>query len=188
MKKKHRASIQNKRFQLRIVSPCHKDYDIYLLTISKTYAMEMLSQYSSLGFQCELSKFNLKSSQHYSQENDCVTKFFIDNRLSTIMPLCDEFRALHFIHASRRLEEAFDSYLYYFYNAANITMRSLLDLYINKKNNNQLFETLSEIAILFSHRESTKFMRNHDFYIDELSLFKNMINEILTGSHDFLPF
>lgn len=188
MKKKHRASIQNKRFQLRIVSPCHKDYDIYLLTISKTYAMEMLSQYSSLGFQCELSQFNLKSSQHYSQENDCVTKFFIDNRLSTIMPLCDEFRALHFIHASRRLEEAFDSYLYYFYNAANITMRSLLDLYINKKNNNQLFETLSEIAILFSHRESTKFMRNHDFYIDELSLFKNMINEILTGSHDFLPF
>lgn len=188
MKKKHRASIQNKRFQLRIVSPCHKDYDIYLLTISKTYAMEMLSQYSSLGFQCELSQFNLKSSQHYSQENDCVTGFFIDNRLSTIMPLCDEFRALHFIHASRRLEEAFDSYLYYFYNAANITMRSLLDLYINKKNNNQLFETLSEIAILFSHRESTKFMRNHDFYIDELSLFKNMINEILTGSHDFLPF
>lgn len=188
MKKKHRASIQNKRFQLRIVSPCHRDYDIYLVTISKTYAMEMLSQYSSLGFQCELSQFNLKSSQHYSQENDCVTEFFIDNRLSTIMPLCDEFRALHFIHASRRLEEAFDSYLYYFYNAANITMRSLLDLYINKKNNNQLFETLSEIAILFSHRDSTKFMRNHNFYIDELSLFKNMINEILTGSHDFLPF
>lgn len=188
MKKKHRASIQNKRFQLRIVSPCHRDYDIYLVTISKTYAMEMLSQYSSLGFQCELSQFNLKSSQHYSQENDCVTEFFIDNRLSTIMPLCDEFRALHFIHASRRLEEAFDSYLYYFYNAANITMRSLLDLYINKKNNNQLFETLSEIAILFSHRDSTKFMRNHNFYIDELSLFKNMVNEILTGSHDFLPF
>lgn len=188
MKKKHRVSIQNKRFQLRIVSPCHKDYDIYLLTISESYAMEMLSQYSSLGFQCELSQFNLKSSQHYSQENDCVTGFFIDNRLSTIMPLCDEFRALHFIHASRRLEEAFDSYLYYFYNAANITMRSLLDLYINKKNNNQLFETLSEIAILFSHRDSTKFMRNHNFYIDELSLFKNMINEILTGSHDFLPF
>ena len=104
------------------------------------------------------------------------------------MPLCDEFRALHFIHASRRLEEAFDSYLYYFYNAANITMRSLLDLYINKKNNNQLFETLSEIAILFSHRDSSKFMINHNFYIDELSLFKNMINEILTGSHDFLPF
>lgn len=188
MKKKHRASIQNKQFQLRIVSPCHKDYDIYLVTISESYAMEMLSQYSSLGFQCELSQFNLKSSQHYSQENDCVTKFFIDNRLSTIMPLCDEFRALHFIHASRRLEEAFDSYLYYFYNAANITMRSLLDLYINKKNNNQLFETLSEIAILFSHRDSTKFMRNHNFYIDELSLFKNMVNEILTGSHDFLPF
>lgn len=188
MKKKHRASIQNKRFQLRIVSPCHRDYDIYLVTISKTYAMEMLSQYSSLGFQCELSKFNLKSSQHYLQENGCVTEFFIDNRLSTIMPLCDEFRALHFIHASRRLEEAFDSYLYYFYNAANITMRSLLDLYINKKNNNQLFETLSEIAIVFSHRDSTKFMRNHNFYIDELSLFKNMINEILTGSHDFLPF
>lgn len=188
MKKKHRASIQNKQFQLRIVSPCHKDYDIYLVTISESYAIEMLSQYSSLGFQCELSQFNLKSSQHYSQENDCVTKFFIDNRLSTIMPLCDEFRALHFIHASRRLEEAFDSYLYYFYNAANITMRSLLDLYINKKNNNQLFETLSEIAILFSHRDSTKFMRNHNFYIDELSLFKNMVNEILTGSHDFLPF
>lgn len=188
MKKKHRASIQNKQFQLRIVSPCHKDYDIYLFTTSESYAMEMLSQYSSLGFQCELSQFNLKSSQHYSQENGCVTEFFIDNRLSTIMPLCDEFRALHFIHASRRLEEAFDSYLYYFYNAANITMRSLLDLYINKKNNNQLFETLSEIAILFSHRDSSKFMINHNFYIDELSLFKNMINEILTGSHDFLPF
>ena len=95
MKKKHRVSIQNKRFQLRIVSPCHKDYDIYLVTISKTYAMEMLSQYSSLGFQCELSKFNLKSSKHYLQENDCVTEFFIDNRLSMNIPLLDEFRALH---------------------------------------------------------------------------------------------
>ena len=76
MKKKHRASIQNKRFQLRIVSPCHKDYDIYLLTVSKSYAMEMLSQYSILGFQCDLSQFNLKSSHHYLQENGCVTKFF----------------------------------------------------------------------------------------------------------------
>lgn len=188
MKKKHRASIQNKRFQLRIVSPCHKDYDIYLFTISKTYAMEMLSQYSSLGFQCELSKFNLKSSKHYSQENDCVTEFFIDNQLSMNIPLWDEFRALHFIHVSRRLEEAFDSYLYDFYNTADITMRSLLDLYINKKNNNQLFETLNEIAMTFLRRNSTKFMRNHDFHIDELSLFKNMINEILTGSNDFLPF
>lgn len=188
MKKKHRASIQNKRFQLRIVSPCHRDYDIYLVTISKTYAMEMLSQYSSLGFQCELSKFNLKSSQHYLQENGCVTEFFIDNQLSVNIPLWDEFRALHFIHVSRRLEEAFDSYLYDFYNAADITMRSLLDLYINKKNNNQLFETLNEIAMTFLRRNSTKFMRNHDFHIDELSLFKNMINEILTGSYGFLPF
>lgn len=188
MKKKHRASIQNKQFQLRIVSPCHKDYDIYLFTISKTYAMEMLSQYSSLGFQCELSKFNLKSSQHYLHENGCVTEFFIDNRLNINIPLWDEFRVLHFIHVSRRLEEAFDSYLYDFYNAADITMRSLLDLYINKKNNNQLFETLSEIAMTFTRRNSTKFMRNHDFHIDELSLFKNMINEILTGSNDFLPF
>lgn len=188
MKKKHRASIRNKQFQLRIVSPCHKDYDIYLFTISKTYAMEMLSQYSSLGFQCELSKFNLKSSKHYLQENGCVTEFFIDNQLSMNIPLWDEFRALHFIHVSRRLEEAFDSYLYDFYNAADITMRSLLDLYINKKNNNQLFETLNEIAMTFLRRNSTKFMRNHDFHIDELSLFKNMINEILTGSNDFLPF
>lgn len=188
MKKKHRASIQNKQFQLRIVSPCHKDHDIYLFTISKTYAMEMLSQYSSLGFQCELSKFNLKSSKHYLQESGCVTEFFIDNQLSMIIPLCDEFRALHFIHVSRRLEEAFDSYSYDFYNAADITMRSLLDLYINKKNNNQLFETLNEIAMTFLRRNSTKFMRNHDFHIDELSLFKNMINEILTGSNDFLPF
>lgn len=188
MKKKHRVSIQNKRFQLRIVSPCHRDYDIYLVTISKTYAMEMLSQYSSLGFQCELSKFNLKSSKHYLQENGCVTEFFIDNQLSMNIPLWDEFRALHFIHVSRRLEEAFDSYLYDFYNAADITMRSLLDLYINKKNNNQLFETLNEIAMTFLRRNSTKFMRNHDFHIDELSLFKNMINEILTGSNDFLPF
>lgn len=188
MKKKHRASIQNKQFRLRIVSPCHKDYDIYLFTITESYAMEMLSQYSSLGFQCELSQFNLKSSQYYLHENDCVTEFFIDNKLSTIIPLCDEFRALHFIHASRRLESAFDSYLYYFYDAANLTMRSLLDLYINKKNNNQLFKTLTDIAIVFSDRGSTKFMRNHDFYIDELALFKNMINEILTGSHEFLPF
>lgn len=188
MKKKHRASIQNKQFQLRIVSPCHKDYDIYLFTISESYAMEMLSQYSSLGFQCELSQFKLKSSQHYLQENGCVTEFFIDNQLSINMPLWDECRALHFIHVSRRLEEAFDSYLYDFYNAADITMRSLLDLYINKKNNNQLFETLSEIAIAFARRNSSKFMRNYDFHIDELSLFKNMINEILTGSHDFLPF
>ena len=188
MKKKHRASIQNKRFQLRIVSPCHKDYDIYLLTVSKSYAMEMLSQYSSLGFQCELSQFNLKSSQHYLQENGCVTKFFNDNQLSMNIPLWDEFRTLHFIHVSRRLEEAFDSYSYDFYNAADITMRSLLDLYINKKNNNQLFETLNEIAMTFLRRNSTEFMRNHDFHIDELSLFKNMINEILTGSNDFLPF
>lgn len=188
MKKKHRASIQNKQFQLRIVSPCHKDYDIYLFTVSESYAMEMLSQYSSLGFQCELSKFNLKSSKHYLQENGSVTEFFIDNQLSMNIPLWDEFRALHFIHVSRRLEEAFDSYLYDFYNTADITMRSLLDLYINKKNNNQLFETLNEIAMTFLRRNSTKFMRNHDFHIDELSLFKNMINEILTGSNDFLPF
>lgn len=188
MKKKHRASIQNKQFQLRIVSPCHKDNDIYLFTISESYAMEMLSQYSSLGFQCELSQFNLKSSQHYLQENGCVTEFFNDNRLSTNIPLCDEFRTLHFIHASRRLEEAFDSYLYDFYNAADITMRSLLDLYINKKNNNQLFKTLIEIAIVFTRRNSSKIMRNYDFHIDELSLFKNMVNEILTGSYDFLPF
>ena len=114
MKKKHRASIQNKRFQLRIVSPCHKDYDIYLLTVSKSYAMEMLSQYSSLGFQCELSQFNLKSSQHYLQENGCVTKFFNDNQLSMNIQLWDEFRKLHFIKVSRILEEAFDSYSYDF--------------------------------------------------------------------------
>ncbi len=188
MKKKHRASIQNKQFQIRIVSPCHKDYDIYLFTISESYAIETLSQYSSLGFQCELSQFNLKSSRHYLQENGCVTEFFIDDQLSINMPLWDEFRVLHFIHVSLRLDGAFDSYLYDFYNAADTTMRSLLDLYINKKNNNQLFETLSEIAIVFSHRNSTKFMRNHDFHIDELSLFKNLINEILTGSYDFLPF
>lgn len=177
MKKKHRVSIQNKKecYELRILSPCSDDCDIVLVSANQKKITEAYNQYSFLGFDCRVRK----SQCH----NYCIL-----NKIKNTYPLIDGYGNSMNIFITEELESDFDSYLYEFYKAADSTMQSLINLYINKKDNNQIFQSLTTIAMGFLYRNSKEHRMKSDFFIDELSVFKNMVNEILSDTYEFLPF